>query len=258
MERIWFFIVPIALLALLEAVQPRRQRLLTRRERWPGAILLLAIGSLLARLLVPTGLIGLALWSETTEFGLFHRFDAPLWALGLLGYIVFDLAVWLQHVAMHRFNVLWRFHRVHHADPDFDVFTAVRFHPAEILVSLFWKGSVVVLIGLPTVFVVWYEIALNLGAMFNHSNLRLPKGFDKWLRLFVVTPDMHRVHHSTDALESNRNYGFLLPWWDRLFRLYQDQPAAGHARMEIGQPDWRTGPDQSIWALLSQPLKRLR
>lgn len=205
------------------------------------------------RLIVPAGLVGLALWSEHASFGLFQVMSMPAWAVFLIGYVLFDLAVWAQHVAMHKLDIFWRFHRVHHADPDFDVFTALRFHPGELLISLAWKGAVIVMLGVPPVFVLWYEVALNLGAMFNHSNLKLPLWLDRGLRWAIVTPDMHRVHHSTDHVEANRNFGFLIPWWDRVFGVYVDQPEAGHDGMQIGQSKWRETRDQSLWDLLVQP-----
>ena len=253
MERFWYFILPLAALAIAEMVWPRRQRLLTRIVRWPSALLLLGTGMVLTRFLVPAGLVGLALWSEQAAFGLFNLVSLPAWAAFLLGYVLFDLAVWAQHVAMHRIDFLWRFHRVHHADPDFDVFTALRFHPGELLISLAWKGAVVVLLGVPAIFVLWYEVALNCGAMFNHSNLKLPTGVDRWLRWAIVTPDMHRVHHSTDHIEANRNFGFLIPYWDRLFKVYPLLPSFGHEGMEIGDSHRRDRLYQSIWELLIQP-----
>lgn len=253
MDRFWYFIIPLLILIALEAIWPRRSRALTRVQRWPGAVLLLASGLVVMRLVAPAGLIGLSLWGQSQSFGIFHWIDAPFWVMALMGYILFDLAVWAQHVAMHRVDFLWRFHRVHHADPDFDVVTALRFHPGEILISLAWKGAIVVLLGVPAILVLWFEVILNVGAMFNHSNLKLPKPVDRWLRRLIVTPDMHRVHHSTDHVEANRNFGFFLPWWDRAFGLYQAQPKEGHSEMEIGQDDWRTAQDQSIWALIIQP-----
>ena len=253
MDRFWFFLIPLAILMLAEAIWPRRPRALPRSARWPGAALLLGSGLVLARIIVPAGLVGLALWAQNVGFGLFQWVEWPLWAVAIAGYILFDLAVWAQHVAMHRVNFLWRFHRVHHADPDFDVMTALRFHPGEILISLAWKGAVVVLIGAPPVFVLWYEVILNVGAMFNHSNLALKPDVDRWLRRFIVTPDMHRVHHSIEHIEANRNFGFFLPWWDRLFRVYQAQPGRGHSDMRIGQHRWRGSADQSFLSLLNQP-----
>lgn len=253
MDRFWTFLIPLVILMVAEAVWPRRTRTLSRVSRWPSAALLLGSGLILMRLIVPAGLVGIALYAERIEFGLFQQLDLPIWLAAMIGYVLFDLAVWAQHVAMHRVDGLWRFHRVHHADPDFDVMTALRFHPGEILISLAWKGSVVALLGVPAVFVLWYEVILNVAAMFNHSNLRLPLSLDRWLRLILVTPDMHRVHHSTDPIEANRNFGFFIPWWDRAFRLYQAAPERGHQDMEIGQTDWRTKADQSLWALLIQP-----
>ena len=253
MERFWFFLGPLALLIIAEAVWPRRHRTLTRAQRWPGAVLLLGSGMILMRLAVPAGLIGLSLWADTNGFGLFNVIEAPLLLVALAGYIAFDLAVWAQHVAMHRWDMLWRFHRVHHADPDIDVVTALRFHPGEMIVSLAWKGAIVLALGAPAICVFWYEILLNVGAMFNHANIRLPNAVDRILRWIIVTPDMHRVHHSTDHKEANQNFGFLLPWWDHLFQVYQAQPEKGHDGMEIGQKTWRKAGDQSIWALLTQP-----
>lgn len=253
MERFLYFLIPLAILIAAEALWPRRARLMPRSARWPGALLLLGSGLVLARLIVPAGLVGLAYWAGEAEFGLFQWVKAPLWTQAVIGYVLFDFAVWAQHVAMHRVDFLWRFHRVHHADPDFDVMTALRFHPGEILISLAWKGAVVVLIGAPPIMVLWYEVILNVGAMFNHSNLHLPIALDRILRRFFVTPDMHRVHHSTDHTEANCNFGFFLPWWDRLFGVYQSQPEAGHSEMEIGQKTWRSPSDQSIWALMFQP-----
>ncbi len=253
MERFWYFLIPLAVLIAAEAIWPRRERVLTRWARWPSALLLMGSGIVLMRLIVPAGLVGIALMADAAAFGLFNQFTAPAWVVAIIGYLLFDFAVWAQHVAMHRVDFLWRFHRVHHADPDFDVLTALRFHPGEILISLAWKGAVVALLGAPAIFVLWYEVLLNVGAMFNHSNLKLPVGLDRWLRLGLVTPDMHRVHHSTDHTEANRNFGFFIPWWDRVFALYQSQPTDGHRNMQIGQTDWRAAKDQSIWALLVQP-----
>lgn len=253
MERFWYFLIPLAVLVAAEAIWPRRRRELTRLARWSSALLLMGIGIVFMRLLVPAGLVGIALLADTSGFGLFNQVAAPLWLVAIGGYVLFDFAVWAQHVVMHRVDFFWRFHRVHHADPDFDVFTALRFHPGEFLISLVWKGTVIALIGAPAIFVLWYEVLLNVGAMFNHSNLKLPLSLDRWLRLGVVTPDMHRVHHSTDHVEANRNFGFFIPWWDRLFGVYQSQPASGHEEMQIGQREWRETSDQSIWALLVQP-----
>ena len=257
MDRFWYFLIPFLVLIIVEAIWPRRPRALPRSARWPGAAFLLGSGLVLTRIITPAGLVGIAAWAVSADFGLFQMVDMPIWAVAILGYALFDFAVWAQHVAMHRINFLWRFHRVHHADPDFDVMTALRFHPGEILISLAWKGAVVVLLGAPPIFVLWYEVILNVGAMFNHSNLALNTKTDRWLRRFIVTPDMHRVHHSIEHIEANRNFGFFLPWWDRLFRVYQAQPDRGHMEMRIGQTQWRGSAEQSFWALLNQPLNKL-
>ncbi len=253
MERFWLFLVPLVILAIAEARWPRRSRILTRRERWPSAAMLLFVGLVLGRLMVPAGLAGIALWADSQNIGLFNLLDTPFWATALIGYIAFDLSVWAQHVALHRIDLLWRLHRVHHADPDFDVFTALRFHPGELLLSLLWKGLVILILGIPALLAVWFEVVLNVGAMFNHSNLKLPLWLDRWLRLLFVTPDMHRVHHSTDHMEANRNFGFFIPWWDRLFGTYKAQPDQGHSGLEIGQKNWREAEDQSFISLLTQP-----
>ncbi|MEQ8559039.1 MAG: sterol desaturase family protein [Henriciella sp.] len=254
--RVSVFLAVFASLACLESFQPRRQAELKRTERWPGAGVLFVSGAVLGRLAVPTGLAGLALWAEGQGIGLFNLIVLPAWMVGVFAFLILDLSVWGQHLAMHKVPFLWRMHRVHHSDPHIDVVTALRFHPAEILVSLGWKAAVVVAFGIPAWAAFLFEVALNAFAQFNHANWALPKRVDTVLRQLVVTPDMHRVHHSTDHMESNRNFGFCLSIWDRLFRLYKAQPDAGHADMEIGQKDWRTAGDQAPIDLLVQPLKR--
>ena len=175
----------------------------------------------------------------------------------IIALILLDGLIYLQHVAMHHVPWLWALHRVHHADEHLDVTSGVRFHPLEILLSLAYKVLVVVLLGVPAVAVVLFEVMLNGFAMFNHSNISLPRSVDRLMRYVIVTPDMHRVHHSTEHVEANRNFGFFLPWWDRLFRVYQDQPERGHMGMRIGQMRWRGSAEQSFWALLNQPMNKL-
>ena len=252
------FLGVFASLAVLEMLYPRRQAALSRMARWPGAGALFVSGAVLGRLVVPAGLAGLAIWADGQGIGLFNLTSLPLWAVGLISLLLLDLGVWAQHLAMHKVPVLWRMHRVHHSDPHIDVVTALRFHPAEILVSLAWKAAVVVVFGIPAWAAFIFEVALNAFAQFNHANWALPRRVDRVLRWLVVTPDMHRVHHSTDHLESNRNFGFCLSVWDRLFRLYKPQPDAGHEQMTIGQVQWREAHDQSPLQLLVQPVQTPR
>lgn len=256
--RMGVFFGVFGLLVTMELVSPKRSAALSRRERWPGAGVLFVSGAVLGRLFVPAGLAGIALWADGQGIGLFNLVELPLWLVGILAFLILDLAVWAQHVAMHRVPFLWRMHRVHHADPHIDVVTALRFHPAEILVSLAFKAAVVILFGIPAWAAFGFEVALNAFAQFNHANWALPKRVDGALRQIVVTPDMHRVHHSTDYSESGRNFGFCLSVWDRLFRLYKAQPDAGHEGMVIGQTEWRSAHDQSPLPLLVQPLRSAR
>lgn len=252
-ERILLFLTPLAMLIAAEWLWPKRQRALRRMDRWPSAIALLAVGTGLTRLIAPAGLIGVAVWLQGTGFGVLPSAGLPAPAAIVLAIVWLDFGVWLQHVVLHRVPVLWRFHRVHHADVDIDTTTALRFHPGELLFSFVWKAGFILASGASPLAVLLFEVILNSSAMFNHSNLALPKAVDRWLRLIIVTPDMHRVHHSVLEDESRMNFGFCLPWWDRLFRVYQEQPRAGHTNMEIGQSRWRSAEDQSLWKLLAQP-----
>lgn len=242
-------------LVVLEILMPRREPPLRRRERWPGAAAIFVVGAVLGRLVLPIGLAGVALFASERGIGLFNVVDMAPWLIGVAAFLLLDLAVWAQHVAMHHVPTLWRMHRVHHSDPHIDVMTALRFHPAEILVSLFWKAAVVLVFGIPAWAAFVFEVALNAFAQFNHANWNLPRPIDRVLRALVVTPDMHRVHHSVRREEANRNFGFCLSVWDRLFRVYKAQPDAGHQGMTIGQGDWRDRQAQSPWPLLRQPLE---
>lgn len=183
--------------------------------------------------------MGLALLAEERGWGLLNNVVLPHWVAILLAVLLLDLAIYLQHVMFHAIPMFWRLHMVHHADLDFDVTTGVRFHTIEIILSMCIKMALVMLLGPPAVAVVIFEVALNGTSLFNHGNVRLPINLDRYLRLFVVTPDMHRVHHSVVAHETNSNFGFNLPWWDRIFGTYRDQPAAGHDDMTIGLTQYR-------------------
>ncbi|MEM8616051.1 MAG: sterol desaturase family protein [Pseudomonadota bacterium] len=252
---LYLSLIGIILAALAEAKWPRRDRDLTRLERWGSALSLLTIGSIVSRVILPVGLIGLALWLETYGIGLFNMVDSPLWLEVIIALLLLDLAIWAQHLAMHRVECLWRFHRVHHTDPDFDVMTALRFHPGELVISLLWKGLVIALLGASPWAVLIFVTALSLAAVFNHANLGVPIHIDRWLRLFIVTPDMHRVHHSVYPVEGHCNFGFFIPWWDRVFGLYQAEPRDGHTGMRLGHEHWRGADDQALGALLAQPFQ---
>lgn len=254
--RLGVFAAVFASLAALESAIPRRRAALSRQQRWPGAAAIFVAGAVLGRLVLPVGLAGLALFAGQRGVGLFNLIDIPVWLVGTLAFLILDLAVWAQHVAMHRVPVLWRMHRVHHSDPHIDVMTALRFHPAEILVSLVWKGAVVIAFGLPAWAAFFFEVALNAFAQFNHTNVALPRKMDSVLRALIVTPDMHRVHHSVHWAEANRNFGFCLSVWDRVFRVYKAQPDEGHQAMKIGQHEWRAPGDQRPIRLILQPLKQ--
>ncbi|MCC5880829.1 MAG: sterol desaturase family protein [Idiomarina sp.] len=254
---IWLrLIVFIAvLLALLgaEVYWPRRGRERTRGQRWGSNFGIVVIDTLLLRIAFPVAAIGTALWAESTGFGLLNILNVPLWLSVVASLLLLDFAIWAQHLMFHRVPWLWRMHRLHHADVDMDVTTALRFHPLEILLSMLIKIGVVVLFGAPAVAVLLFEVILNATAMFNHSNIRLRDKADKWLRRFVVTPDMHRVHHSWHVHETDSNFGFNLPWWDRLFGTYRAQPEDGHDNMTIGINQFRQADDNKLHRLLLQP-----
>ncbi len=232
---------------------PRRGRTLSRWIRWPSNLAVVALNTILLRLLIPTAAVSLALIAEETGWGLLNQLALPGWLAILLSVMVLDLAIYLQHVMFHAVPALWRLHRMHHADLEFDVTTGARFHPIEILLSMAIKLTVVVALGPPAVAVLIFEVLLNGTAMFNHGNVRIPIKLDSVLRWFVVTPDMHRVHHSIIPQETNSNFGFNLPWWDRLFGTYRAQPAGGHEAMTIGIEQFRTPRDLWLDHMLVQP-----
>jgi sterol desaturase/sphingolipid hydroxylase (fatty acid hydroxylase superfamily) len=249
-----FLGVLVALLAA-EALWPRRPGPMRRRLRWAPNFAIVVLDSLLARLLLGLGAIGAAAWAAQRGFGLLHQVAWPAALEAGAAFFALDLLIYWQHRLMHAVPALWRLHRMHHSDVEFDATTALRFHPAEILLSLLLKMGAVVLLGASFLAVLLFEVALNAFAMFNHANLRLPLAVDRALRFVVVTPDMHRVHHSVRREEHNRNYGFTVPWWDWLFRSYTAQPAAGHEAMPIGLTAFREDAEQRLMPLLAQPLK---
>ena len=253
--RLAAFVLIFGSMAAYELWSPRLERDEMRgalkSKRWFTNLSILVLSSVLLRIVFPAAAVGAALWAETKDIGLFRILDVPAFAAGLIAFFLLDFAVWLEHVASHKIPLLWRIHRMHHADRGFDVTTALRFHPLEILLSMVWKAAVVVALGAPVMAVLVFEIVLNGCAMFNHSNIRIPLGFDRVLRRVLVTPDMHRVHHSSIRHETDSNYGFNFPFWDRLFGTYNDQPRLGHEGVEIGLREYR-GPETSnlLWALV--------
>jgi sterol desaturase/sphingolipid hydroxylase (fatty acid hydroxylase superfamily) len=253
--RLMAFAGVLAGMALWELAAPRRPQAIGRRVRWPANLGVVAIDTLLVRLLFPTAAVGMALVGEARGWGLFNTTGLPLWLEVTLAVILLDLAIYLQHVLFHAVPVLWRLHRMHHADLEFDVTTGVRFHPLEIVLSMVIKFGVVVALGVPAVSVLLFEVLLNATSMFNHGNVRLPARADRILRWLVVTPEMHRVHHSVVPRETNSNFGFNLPWWDRLFGTYRAQPAAGHTAMTLGIETFRDPAELRLDRMLLQPLR---
>jgi sterol desaturase/sphingolipid hydroxylase (fatty acid hydroxylase superfamily) len=247
-----------AVLALWEWRAPRRKLVAGRRPRWPGNLGILAIDVAAVRLLVPTAAVGFALIAAEQGWGLFRLLGLPTWAAVAAGVIALDLLIYTQHVVFHHVPWLWRVHRMHHADLDIDVTTGVRFHPIEILLSLAIKIAGVVALGVPALGVVIFEVLLNATAMFNHSNVKLPPRLECVARLIVVTPQMHQVHHSIERAETDSNFGFNLPWWDRLFGTYRAAPAAGEDGIVIGLPIFRDLAELRITRLLTQPFRNGR
>ena len=249
--RLGAFASVLLVMALAEALLPRRKRNFERGRRWATNLIIAGIDTLALRLLFPIAAIGTAFAMQAKGFGLFNLTGWPAWLEGLIAFLALDFAIYVQHVASHKIPVLWRLHQVHHTDRDIDVTTAIRFHPVEIVLSMLYKMGIVALIGAPPLAVFLFEVVLNACAMFNHANLNLPRRVDALLRLVLVTPDMHRVHHSTEWRETDSNYGFNLSVWDRLFSTYVPQPRRGHDGMVIGLGQYQTDePTRLGWSLL--------
>lgn len=248
--RLSIFIGLFAVMAACEYFAPRRELRPVKTKRWFTNWTIVIIDSVLVRLVFKTAAVGGALWAAENGVGLFNMITAPIWLAVLISFVMLDFAIWLSHVASHKIPIFWRIHRMHHSDVDIDVTTAIRFHPIEILLSMVWKYAVVLALGAPAVAVLIFEIVLNGGAMFNHSNFKLPLWVDKILRILIVTPDMHRVHHSAIGDETDSNYGFNLSIWDRVFKTYIDQPEMGHDGMTIGLLEWQDEkPANLMWSL---------
>lgn len=253
--RFAFFAGTLAVFATLESILPARRRVQPRRWRWPTNLLLMALGAILLRFAFPALAVGTAIWAQTAKTGLFHRLDTPFWLAFAASLIVLDLAVYGQHVAMHKLRLLWRLHRVHHADLDVDATTGVRFHPGEAAVSMAWKMALVVALGVAPAAVIAFEIILNATSVFNHSNLRLGPATERLLRLLLVTPDMHRIHHSQARDETDSNYGFNFALWDRLFGTYRKD--ARVPAFPLGLPGAEGVGSAIPWVALWLPFRRV-
>lgn len=240
--RLSCFLGVLIAMAVWELFAPRRVLKVGKTGRWLSNLALVVINTIAARIALPITAVAAAMFVESRQWGLLHLVDWPMWVEVVLAVLVFDLAIYLQHVMFHAVPLLWRLHKVHHADMDIDVTTGLRFHTLEILLSAFIKLAVVAVLGPPAMAVVLFEVLLNATSMFNHSNISLPIWIDRIVRCVVVTPDMHRVHHSVIRRETNSNFGFNLPWWDFLLGTYLAQPSKGHDQMDIGLSEYR---DQS-------------
>ncbi|MEW6519675.1 MAG: sterol desaturase family protein [Thermodesulfobacteriota bacterium] len=237
--RLGFFFGIFLSMAIWEVLAPRRSLTQRKSTRWLSNLGLTIFNTLLVRLVFPSAALGAALYVATKEWGLLHAIPAPAWAGGLVSIVVLDLVIYAQHLLFHKVPLLWRLHRMHHTDLDIDVTTGARFHPLEILLSMAIKMGIIVTLGAPAWSVIVFEVLLNGTSMFNHGNIRVNLGTDRVLRLFVVTPDMHRIHHSVIIRETDSNFGFNFPWWDHLFGTYRAEPAAGHVVMAIGLANYR-------------------
>jgi sterol desaturase/sphingolipid hydroxylase (fatty acid hydroxylase superfamily) len=250
--RLGAFATVLALMLIWEALTPRRTPLLGWNRRLNN-LALVGLDVLLVRLLIPIATVAVAEISMARGWGLFNIIDAGFWPSFVLSFLLMDLVIYGQHVITHKIPLLWRIHRLHHTDLDFDVTTALRFHPFEIILSMFIKFFFIALFGAPVAAVIVFEIILNISSMFNHSNIRIPASIDRLLRYFIVTPDMHRVHHSVIKVETNSNYGFNIPWWDYIFRTYRPQPKDGHIKMKIGLNEFQGYKVIFLHWLLLQP-----
>lgn len=255
--RLFFFLSILSVMALYELWKPKRSLTAPKLNRWLNNLTIVSLNTLIIRLIFSTATVGVAYFVETNRWGFFSYYHLPFWITFIGSIILLDLAIYWQHRVMHAIPLLWRIHRVHHADLDIDVTTGIRFHPIEIVLSMLFKFFIILLFGIPVIAIIIFEITLNATSLFSHSNIQLPPPLDRLLRRVIVTPDMHRVHHSIDLSESNRNFGFNLSCWDRWFRTYQDQPHAGHQKMTIGIKDFRKIDDcVKLRGILSIPFKK--
>lgn len=258
--RLIAFLAVFGAMAVYELWSPRLERdeMLgaLKSKRWFANLSMVVLSSVALRIVFPAAAVGTALWAGENGYGLFPAIGLPPVVAGIIGFVLLDFAVWLEHVASHKIPILWRIHRMHHADNGFDVTTALRFHPLEIVLSMVWKALIIIALGIPAIAVLLFEIVLNGMAMFNHSNIDLPRPLDRILRPVVVTPDMHRVHHSVIPRETDSNYGFNFSFWDRMFSTYNDQPKAGHEAMQIGLKEYRGETSSRLVWMLTLPFRK--
>lgn len=255
--RLSVFLGVFILMAVWELLSPRRLLSRPKGERWITNVFLTAFNTVLVRFAIPAIAVSAAVLAEVEGWGVFHWISAPPVVAVIVCIVALDFLIYAQHLVFHRVSVLWRLHRVHHTDLDFDVTTALRFHPIEIILSLFIKAAAVVALGAPVEAIILFEVVLNATAMFNHGNVRLPVSLDALIRRVVVTPDMHRVHHSVHVREFNSNFGFNLSVWDRVFGTYRAQPEDGHDAMVIGLNEFRDPVDLALPFLLVQPFRSI-
>jgi sterol desaturase/sphingolipid hydroxylase (fatty acid hydroxylase superfamily)/uncharacterized membrane protein YdjX (TVP38/TMEM64 family) len=253
--RLGCFLGVLLMMMLWELLAPRRSQAVGRLLRWPNNLGLVLLDTVIVRLLFPLAAVGMAYFADAKGWGLFNLVHLPAWVAILAAVLLLDITIYGQHLAFHAVPWLWRLHRMHHADLEFDVTTGLRFHPVEIVLSMLIKLAAILLLGAPPVAVLVFEVVLNATAMFNHGNVQLAPRLDRAVRLIMVTPDMHRVHHSIDPRETDSNFGFNLPWWDRLFGTYRPQPALGHTRMVLGIDQFRDPRESWLHRMLVQPLR---
>lgn len=258
--RLTAFLTILIALAIIETYRPKRQLTLPRLMRWKHNIAVAVFNNIILKITMPLFAIDAALYSQTHQIGVLPTlFELNTLSTNLIviffAIIILDIIIYFQHRLFHKVPLLWRLHSMHHSDLDFDVTTAIRFHPIEIMFSLCIKIAAILLFGVPVLAVIIFEVLLNISAMFNHSNIALPKKLDTLLRYLIVTPDMHRIHHSIDPTETNHNYGFFLSWWDWLFNSYQATPKVDHQSMTIGLPYFREQTEYKIQRMLTQPFR---
>jgi sterol desaturase/sphingolipid hydroxylase (fatty acid hydroxylase superfamily) len=251
--RVFFFFSILIIMMVYEWKFPRRPRSISRKIRWVSNLSLVLLNTVVLRIVLPILAIGIAAIVEQKRWGLLNLFFGYYWGKIIISIILLDFIIYLQHVMFHLLPLFWRIHRIHHTDLDVDVTTGLRFHPFEIILSMIIKIIAVIVFGIPVLAILIFEILLNATSMFNHSNVYIPIKLDKYLRWLIVTPDMHRVHHSIYPEETNSNYGFNLPWWDKVCKTYKDQPQDGHVNMRIGLNMFRDIKYLNIWQLLIIP-----